>query len=395
MTIAKLAWISGMLGIASIGTVNTIAPLVPDTRLAGFEAEVPAPKPTVRGIWTESFQRDAVRWFDQHWGMRGYLVRTDNTINVALFDETRTGQHVVIGKDGVLFNYEDAQYINRPDPPEAAIDEGRVIARVQRKARAHGHVIVPIIIPSKTSVWREAYPPSHRVRGGFERSDANIYGALVRSLTENGAMFVDARKVLLDEAKRPDEIFTRTSRHWGWRAVCRTLQLAVEAARPEIPELGDEQIDCHTHPDLHPKIEGWELDLFWLLNVWNRVPSDVQGDVIDGKKGGPGLHVPTLFVGTSFFTMATEISRQLDVLQPSLFYYYDARVSNTLTPADARDIEPFTDRWREDTFSKRLILVGILETFSPGDGMKFMAEIEKELDARSADEQKPPAPARR
>ena len=45
-----------------------------------------------------------------------------------------------------------------------------------------------------------------------------------------------------------------------------------------------------------------------------------------------------------------------------------------------KKVEPFTDEWRTDTFGKRLFIVAMLESYLPGDGERFIAEIEKELD---------------
>ena len=71
--------------------------------------------------------------------------------------------------------------------------------------------------------------------------------------------------------------------------------------------------------------------------------------------------------------------RELEVLQRSLFYYYDETV---MAPGSTqtKKVEPFTDSWRADTF-KRLVIVAVLETYLPVDGQKFLGEIERELDA--------------
>jgi hypothetical protein len=381
---ATLAWIGLMLALASIGTVNMAIRILPDSRLGGYVTPPPEPKLTAAAVWAESFQRQATAWYSHAWGLRGTLVRTDNTLNVGLLRETRTGQHVLIGDRGVLFNYEDDGYVNRArsDDEASSLEMGRLIGRVQKKARASGRALVPVVIPSKTSTHRDAYPAARRRAGAFGRSDETVYGALVRGMTEGGTSFVDARAFLLAEARSPEDIFARTSRHWTWGAACRTLQRALDVARLDVPELGDEQVDCHVHLDPHPRINGWELDLFWLINVWNEAPRDVQAEIIDGKRGG--LRVPTLFVGTSFVTMFAEIAHERDVLQPSLFYYYNQRVSNTMSLAQQEDIVPHTPRWREDTMSKRLVILGMLETFAPADGKTFLEQYEKELDALSS-----------
>jgi hypothetical protein len=200
-------------------------------------------------------------------------------------------------------------------------------------------------------------------------------------MREGGARFVDARELLVREAKAPDDVFAKTSRHWRWGSACRTLQAVIDVARSELPELADARVDCHSHRIDDPAIDGWELDLYWLLNLWPRPPREVQGEVLDGKPAH--IHVPTLFVGSSFVTMPTLISRDFDVLQPSLFYYYNVRVANTMTPLVGREIAPHTAEWRKDTFSKRLIVVGMLETFQPTDGREFLLQVERELDTMS------------
>ena len=105
------------------------------------------------------------------------------------------------------------------------------------------------------------------------------------------------------------------------------------------------------------------------------------GQSASSAKSSPALQVPTLFVGSSFVWKFAHVSRELEALQPSLFYYYDESVVDPRTTLITKKVEPFTDTWREDTFGKRLIIVAVLETYLPSDGQKFLTEIEKELDA--------------
>jgi len=384
-TAAKVGYVAGMLAFASLGTVNLAAsalrPAAPieDAPLFGVEVDAKTPKLTLREVWTESFQRDAMLWFEQNWGLRGYAVRTDNTIVHGLFGEARSGQ-AVVGRGGVLISDEDVKYVNRVDPPEPSIAQAKNIARIQRKLRARGKVVIPVIIPSKTSFFRAAIPDGWKRRGSYARPDENLYGAFTRALRAEGAAFVDGRALL--GAEMPDDhVFAPTGRHWRMSAGCRVLQAALDAARPDLPELGDDRFDCTTRVDPHASIEDEDYDLFRLLNVWEDKPAGIDVEVLAAPKAPGSLRIPTIFVGSSFVWKFVRVSRELEVFQPSLFYYYDSSVVDTTTLMITKKVEPFTDDWRKDTFSKRLFIVGILETYIPSDGERFLAELEKEIDA--------------
>ncbi len=384
----KLAYVGAMLAIAATGTINLAAKVTPDVALDGVEAPAEPPILSLAGVRSEAYQRDLNAWFEQRWGLRGYAVRTDNTLMQRLFAETRsvTFSSPVVAKGGVLDIEEDITYVNRFDPAAAQIAAAARIARVQKKLRERGNILVPVIIPAKTSFFRDEVPPGRRRRGAFGLSDVNVYGAFVQTLADNGARFVDGRRLLTEEHWTPERVFAPTGRHWRMAPACRVLQAALDIARPDLPDLGTEQIDCTTTIDPDPPASSEDFDLFRLLNVWGARPAGMNVEKLHPKKTPPGLQVPTLFVGSSFVWKFVRISNELENLRPSLYYYYDSSVVDTVTMLITKKVEPFTDAWREDTFSKKLIVVGILETYIPGDGEKFFLELEKELAIE------PPAP---
>ena len=379
--LGKLAYVASLLVVMTAGTANMIAKTVSDVPLGGVEVAAPLPSLTFQEVRSETFQHSAVTWFEQRWGLRGYAVRTDNTIGVRLFGETRTDQHAVVGDQGVLFTRDDIAYSNRDDSPDRTIALAQSFARVQTRLAARGTVLIPLVMPSKTSVYPKAVPVQWRRRGAHHRSDENIYGAFVRTLSDAGATFLDARAMLApDASKRPEDIFEPTGRHWRAGTGCRVLEAALDKARPLLPELGHAVIDCRTTIEPNPPIEAEDFDIYRLLNIWGSKPRGIDVDRFAGEKGAPELQVPTLFVGSSFVWKFAHAARELELLQPSLVYFYDETVVETKTYA-MRKVEPFTDTWRSDTFGKRLIIVAVLETFLPEDGRKFIDEIAKELDA--------------
>ncbi len=378
---AKLAYVTGLVTMMAAGTVNMMTRTVVDAPLEGYEERLPAPSLGLATVRDETFQKAATAWFDQRWGLRGYAVRTDNSLVSSLFGESRTN-NVVVGRDGTLISGEDTNYMNRSDPPDDAIALAKTIARIQGKLRARGKVMIPVLMPAKTSFFRDAVPSEARRRNVFGLADTNLYAAFVRTLEAEEVAFVDGRKLLAE--RRALDVFAPTGRHWRVSAACRVLQATLDVARPELPELGEDQIDCHTHVDPNASIEEEDYDLFRLQNTWRRKPAGVDVEVLDGAKGTPALKVPTLFVGSSFLYKFIQISRELEVLRPSLFYYYNASVVDTTTVRITKKVEPFTEEWRKDTFSKRLFIVGLLETYIPHENVRFFEEIERELERPSS-----------
>lgn len=376
----KLAYVVALLTMLAAGTVNMFTRAVADVPLEGYEEPLPAPSFRLSTVRDETFQASAIAWFNQRWGLRGYAVRTDNSIVVNLFGETRSN-NVVVGRNGVLISSEDTNYMNRSDPSDATVAQAKTIARVQAKLRSRGKVMVPVIMPAKTTFFGDAIPDELQRRGVFGLAEQNLYGALVRALDAERVTYVDGRRLLSDQPA--PSVFTSTGRHWRLSAACRVLQAVVDVARAELPELGREQIDCHAHVDTDASIDEEDYDLFRLLNTWNPKPRGVEVDVLDGAKGPPALRVPTLFVGSSYLYKFLRVTQALEVFRPSLFYYYDAFVVDTTTTRIVKKVEPFTDDWRVDTFSKRLFVVGLLETYIPYDNERFFAEMDREIDAPS------------
>jgi hypothetical protein len=379
--VAKLTYIGVLLLMMAAGTANMAFKLVGDAPVSGVEFSAATPTLTVSHVRDETFQRDFVAWFEQHWGLRGFGVRVDSTLGFKGFGETRSDSHAVVGAHDVLFTRDDISYSNRCDTPDETVLLAKRFVRVQAKLREREIVLLPILIPSKTSFYADAIPTRWRLRGCHRRSDQNIYGAFVRTLSDSGATFLDARAFLEAHRKRPDDVFEPTGRHWRASVACHVLQAALDEVRPRLPEMGAERIDCRSEPEADPSVEVEDYDIYRLLNTWGPKPTNIAVDRMTGQKAGEALRIPTLFVGSSFVWKFAHLSRDFDVLQPSLVYFYDATVMVTKTN-EMRKVEPYTEAWRRETFGKRLVIVAVLETFLPDDGKKFIGELEQELDLR-------------
>lgn len=381
LRLAKLAYVGGMLALAAIGTLAGFLD-VHGPPLFGVEEDAKRPLLTASSVYDESFQHGFIPWFEQHWGLRSYAVKTDNTLVERVFGESRRTQNVFLGERGITFPSEDLAYANRDDGPEASVVAAERMARVQRKFRGIGKTMILVVIPAKTSLERDAIPERWKRKGVFGRSDENLYGTFVRTLRANDATFVDGRE-LLSRPEYAGKVFTRTGRHWRMGPACDVLAAALDLARPTMPSLGDTNLDCRVESWPDASIGDEDFDLFRLRNTWDEKPADV--DVLRlPKKEKPYPKelgtIPTLFVGSSFTFKFVRIASERGVLHPSLFYYYDRSVVETNDLLITGKVVPFSDGWRKDTFDKELFIVSILETFLPVDEESFFSEVEKAID---------------
>ena len=382
-TLLKIVWIVLVLALASAGSIVMMTESPKDVVLYGVENGAERPALSASGVFHEKFQPAATTWFEQHWGLRGYAVRTDNTINDDVFRETRMGQFVVLGRRSVQLKDEDVSYYNRTEGPAESIAAAEKFARVQTRLRAKGTLLLPVIIPSKTTFFRDELPDAFKRDGAAGLSDRNFYGAFVKTLEDRHAVFVDGRAILEKESALTEEgrlgVFTRTGRHWTTRAACRVIQAIADAARPYIEQLGAAQVDCTLVRKSQPTIHDEELDLQRHLNTWEPLPADVAVYEIAGKKGGEPFRIPTLIVGSSFMWKVSRISRQLELFGPTSFFYYNKTVFDTEHETTLGKVEPHTPAWRADT-SRRLIIVDVLESYLPGLGQDFLDDLESDLD---------------
>jgi SGNH hydrolase-like domain, acetyltransferase AlgX len=354
---------------------------VEDVKLWGVEAGAKRPALSAKAVYEETFQHEFISWFEQQWGLRGYAVRTDNTVVESLFEESRRSENLILGKDGVLLPSEDVHYVNREADPAPIIAAAERVARVQNKLRRLGRTLVPVLIPAKTTLVRESVPARWR-NAAFGATDATVYRPFVRTLTAAGAKFVDGRALLMSHEFEAG-VFAPHGRHWRMGPACAVLNAALDVARTEVVELGEERIDCSTERVSDPSIDDEDFDLFRLRNVWALKPADTPVFRLTTPSPPPTPAIASLsvlFQGSSFTWKFVRVVGERGAFQPSLFYYYDSSVVDTKTLFITGSVTPYTPGWREDTFSRRVMLMVMLETYLPGDGERFLVEVETAID---------------
>ena len=169
---------------------------------------------------------DAVKWFDDHFGFRDFLIRSKTQIDYSLFGMST---RVHVGSDGWLF-YRSVMDVQKPQielslrkDADAVIDGTRQLATV---LAARGVKLVIMVAPMK-DVYYSAHLPSTAKQLPDPRQ-VDLLQDRFRAMKE--IIFIDSAAILKETAKKRN-VFHKTDFHWNDPA-------AFEVARSLVNEIG-------------------------------------------------------------------------------------------------------------------------------------------------------------
>ncbi|HLL85526.1 MAG TPA: hypothetical protein VK420_22835 [Longimicrobium sp.] len=365
--------------ILAVPGLNTARPFLRDARLHGV-TEAPEPPPvTFAAFRGGELQSGVEKWFEHRFGFKGAAVKLDNTLTYALFRQTSRDSRVVAGRGGVLFIEEDVGFYNLPPANhEAQLEEGaRRLANVQALAWARGKAFVPVIVPSKTSLFPEAVPPELRRALPEPRpSDTFLHQSLVRALRRQGVRYVDGRELLVREQRASGvPMFARGGRHWSQLGACRVLEaLAGELRAQGVRSL--DTVDCGA-PGAGLGPSDGDDDLWRLANLWGARTEPYAWSPLPEREA-PRLPSPptALFATTSFnFKLIHEAARN-QLFSRTYLYYYNATGHRWGDAEGTFPVAPGTPEWRERTLSADLYVLDLPEMFLPGFGQGFVEQLQ-------------------
>lgn len=170
-----------------------------------------APKPNLDS-WkdVDQYAKDAVKWFNDHYGLRDFLIRAKTQIDYSLFGMST---RVHIGKDGWLF-YRSVIDVEQPSVEMMLKkDSDSVIEGTKALAKAlntRGIQLIVMIAPMKNVFYSDKLP-STSVPLPLSRQ-VNALDSRLKSIEE--IIFIDSTEILRDAAKvRP--VFHKTDFHWN------------------------------------------------------------------------------------------------------------------------------------------------------------------------------------
>lgn len=353
-----------------------------------FGALPSAPKPalSVDAVRSEDYQKAFTAWFDSHLGQKGRAIMTDNAILLHAFHDTKPGSGVVLGDRGVLFAIDDVSYYNRgadqlpaPGVVDALADR---IGALQAALRAQHRALVPVIVASKTSVYRDAVPGDWtRALGEPRPTDGGVYRAMKRALEARGIAYVDARALLTAPGVQRDQVWGPQARHWSTYGGCLAMR---EVMRAYAALTGTEPVpyDCRPGPLWRPPAHD-DFDLWNLLNAW-RPPRihKIRTVAVHEPPSEATARPSVMFVGTSFCW-----NIMFDAFDSGRFgqvhmNYYDKTLVEW--PANIHtDIHPYSPEWRALFLDRDLYVLDLFEPYllAPDTYVdRFLAEVGGEIE---------------
>ena len=358
-----------------------------DHEIFGSLPRAPDPKPSLEAVRSEEFQKGYTAWFETGLGFKGFQIATDNSLLYHLFRDTKSGSQVMLGKDGFLFKDEDLAYYNKTGaqlPDQARVDAlADKVATMQTRMQHQRRAFVPLIIPSKTTLYRDKVADLWtRDLGDPRPSDQQIYVAFKRALDARKVAYVDAREMFMSGQTPRDMLWGIDGRHWSVYGSCLALR-EVTRVYAELTNRASIGYDCPVKRAAQPRSHD-DFDLWRLLNVWGLARQPKTIPVVSHGAPAPGAFRPSLLlIGTSF---QWELLRHAGSSQlfGKLYMNYYNKVF-VVWPADAHlAVKPHTDEWRGITLDNDLYVLDLFEVYllAPDTYVdEVLAEIGSELDA--------------
>jgi len=186
-----------------------------------------APKPVLRS-WENMHQYtgDAVKWFNDHFGFRDFLIRSKTQIDYSVFGMS---SRVHVGSDGWLF-YRSVMDVQKPQIELTLRKDADAIIEGTRKLAtdlsARGVKLVIIVAPMK-DVYYSVHLPNTAKKLPDPRQ-VELLQDRFRAMKE--IIFIDSEAILKETAKQRT-VFHKTDFHWNDPA-------AFEVARTLVNEIG-------------------------------------------------------------------------------------------------------------------------------------------------------------
>lgn len=342
-----------------------------DHRLEGAVAAPPRPALSLAAVRSEDYQGKFAAWFDVEHGLRSWEIWIDNTLLYHGFSDTRFGSRVVVGDGGVMFEQDDLGYFNRSLgdlPPPGAFDSlaGR-IAALQRRIARDGRALVPMLLPSKTTIYADAVPAEwSRPLGNPRPSTERVYLAMKRALDAHQVAYVDGIALLQARPEPRDVLWGASARHFSSYAACLCTH---EVMRRYAELTGRPAFDYPCQVELQKADRRQrDLDLFLLLNTW-RVRHDLVQRVsrhdplpADRPPGAPSV----LWIASSFGWVTMDDaagSRRFGQLHLD-YYHSSVHPQGSYWQFSAAEHDA---TWRDVFLTRDVYVLELLETYAvPG-----------------------------
>lgn len=343
-----------------------------DVPLAGVVAEIERPPLRWASFRGEEYQHELTRWFERYIGWRGVSVRTDNSVLLHAFDETKRDVGVMIGEDDVLFAADDIGFHSRladeAIAPALAEPFATKIAALQRRLAADGRALVPVLIPSKTTLYAAEVPAIWTRDVGSPRPADLEHRAYTRAFDAHGVRYVDGRALFTGPTEHRAQVWGVSARHLSRYGSCLAMRAVMEQSAALT---GKAPVDYPCLTVWHPAGPfDPDRDLLNLLNAWGVRQPFREAPVVVGL--APAATLPTarprlLIVGSSFAWGLVADARRSGIFGELHVYYYNESLvvwpDNRVIP-----LEKESAAWTELVAARDLILLELFEPYNHPQG---------------------------
>lgn len=222
---SKRIFIIGFMLVLWLPMVQMVTGLPQQTRLD--ENRNLAPPPVLKSLLEiNQYPGSAVKWFNDHFGFRDFLIRSKTQIDYSVFGMST---RVHVGSDGWLF-YRSVMDVEKPQidlnlqkNSDAVIEGSRQLATT---LAAKGIKLVIMVTPMKDVYYSEHLP--NTVKQLPHPRQVELLQDRLKAMKE--IIFIDSFTILKETAKSRN-VFHKTDFHWNDPA-------AFEVARSLVNEIG-------------------------------------------------------------------------------------------------------------------------------------------------------------
>lgn len=395
-------WLYVVVAMAALAfpVANIGQRLLREPPLAGAQEEPALPRPTWASIRSGHFQDRLEAWFNFHLGLRPGLVRLDSTLSWYAFHQTSAVSRAIRGRGDALFIDEDVAFLNRERPVPSAAYASRLgaLARLQRTLAARGQALVPVIIPSKTSLHPDEVPASLRASRADPRPSDESYHALRTALDAAGVRYADGRAALERLRAEGMRAFPLTGRHLSRPGACRVAgeiaSVAADLLRAPIAPP-----DCTAVGEVPADFQAEEFDLRRLANLFEYPPHTRSVRVASTPEVPPAARAPApgpvLFVCSSFCYKLQEAWQRAALGSATRYWYYHSQLYRSDGRPVAGKVAPGDAEWRENVDGSRILVVDLPEPMLEWFGYGFIEDLSDAEALRGAAASAPGAGAAR
>jgi hypothetical protein len=271
-----------------------------------------AAKPVLRS-WEDMHQyaSDAVKWFNDHFGFRDFLIRSKTQIDYSVFGMST---RIHVGSDGWLF-YRSVMDVEKPQieltlrkDADAVIEGTRQLAAA---LAARGVKLVIMVAPMKDVYYSELLPSTAKQLP--KPRQVELLQDRFRAMKE--IIFIDS-EVILKETAKQRTVFHKTDFHWNDPAafeVARTLVNEIGKSEGKASPVWTHELEIEERPlsggeasfmpiFFPPTEKGLFVKPNWIQPPYNYVEKQPPFEWIYDIKVPTGHELPPITIlGDSFF----------------------------------------------------------------------------------------------